>query len=105
MIDAVIFDMDGVLADSEPLHQHVIRALLAEYGVDWAPDGRDPTVCLTSLAACVVIEDSERGVSAARAAGMRCVAIPCGETRHHDFADATLVLSSLPDLLACSLFA
>jgi len=214
MIDAVIFDMDGVLADSEPLHQHVIRVLLAEYGVDWAPDGRDPTVGLTSLesfavictrhalahdprrldelytarvvpllrervtplpgvpdvpralaarglrlglasssgpeviettlaalgvrplfeavvsgvevargkpapdvfletakrlgvapAACVVIEDSERGVSAARAAGMRCVAIPCGETRHHDFADATLVLSSLPDLLACSLFA
>jgi len=47
-IDAVIFDMDGVLADSEPLHQHAIRLLLAEYGVDWTPDGRDPTVGLTS---------------------------------------------------------
>jgi len=214
MIDAVIFDMDGVLADSEPLHQHVIRLLLAEYGVDWDPDGGDPTVGLTSLegfaiicarhalphdprrldelytdrvlpvlrervtprpgvpevpralaarglrlglasssgpaviettltalgvrplfeavvsgvevargkpapdvfletasrlgvapAACVVVEDSERGVRAARAAGMRCVAIPCGETRHHDFAAATLVLAGLPDLLACALFA
>ena len=55
--------------------------------------------------ACVVVEDSERGVRAARAAGMRCVAIPCGETRHHDFSDATLVLSTLPDLLRCSLLA
>ncbi len=213
-IDAVIFDMDGVLADSEPLHQHAIRLLLAEYGVDWTPDGRDPTVGLTSLesfaiicerhalrhdprhldalytarvlpllrervtplpgvpdvpralaarglrlglasssgpaviettltalgvralfetvvsgvevargkpapdvfletarrlgvapGACVVVEDSERGVSAARAAGMRCVAIPCNETRHHDFRDATLVLPALPDLLTCLLFA
>jgi HAD superfamily hydrolase (TIGR01509 family) len=206
--------MDGVLADSEPLHQYVIRMLLAEYGVDWSPDGRDPTVGMTSLEsfalicsrhalphdarrldalytervlpvlrarvtpmpgvpdvpralaarglrlavasssgpavidatlttlgvrplfetvvsgvevargkpapdvfleaarrlgvtpeACVVIEDSERGVRAARAARMRCVAIPCGETRHHDFTDATLVLPALPDLLRCPLFA
>jgi hypothetical protein len=35
---------------------------------------------------------------------MRCVAIPCGETRHHDFSEATLVLRELPDLLRCSLF-
>jgi len=213
-IDAVIFDMDGVLADSEPLHQHAVRVLLAEYDIDWAPDGRDPTVGLTSLesfavicarhtlphdprrldelytarvlpllrervtplpgvpdvlrtlvarglrlglasssgpeviettlatlgvrplfevvvsgvevargkpapdvfleaakrlgvtpGACVVVEDSERGVRAARAAGMRCVAVPCAETRHHDFTDATLVLPGLPDLLRCALFA
>src|SRR5205814_1824464 len=54
-IDAVIFDMDGVLADSEPLHQHAIRLLLAEYGVDWMPDGRDPTVGLTSLESFAII--------------------------------------------------
>src|SRR5204862_81956 len=54
-IEAVIFDMDGVLADSEPLHQHAIRVLLAEYGVDWASDGRDPTVGLTSLESFAVI--------------------------------------------------
>jgi HAD superfamily hydrolase (TIGR01509 family) len=205
--------MDGVLADSEPLHQDVIRGLLAEYGVDWRPRDHDPTVGLTSVEgfgvicalhplphdprrldelytervlpvlrarvtpmpgvpdvpralaargvrlavassssaavieatltalgvrplfqttvsgvevargkpapdvfleaakrlgvaphACVVVEDSERGVRAARAAGMRCVAIPCGETRHHDFSEATLVLRELPDLLRCSLF-
>jgi HAD superfamily hydrolase (TIGR01509 family) len=206
--------MDGVLADSEPLHQDVIRRLVAEYGVDWCPDGNDPTVglraiegfavicalhalphgpqeldarytervlpvlrerlvpmpgvpdvpralagrgvrlaiasssspsvidtTLTTLGVrelfqtivsgvevargkpapdvflkaaqrlgvaperCVVVEDSERGVRAARAAGMRCVAVPCGETRHHDFSEATLVLPSLPELLRCPLFA
>jgi len=206
--------MDGVLADSEPLHQDVIRVMLAEYGVDWDTTSGDPTVGLRSVdgfevicarhplphdaqwldacytarvlpvlrdrlrplpgvpevpralaargmrlavgsssnpdviettlttlgvrplfeavvsgaevargkpapdvfleaakrlgvapEACVVIEDSERGVQAARAAGMRCVAIPCGETRHHDFSGATLVLPALPDLLTCGLLA
>src|SRR5438093_10653841 len=47
--------MDGVLADSEPLHQHAIRLLLAEYGVDWTPDGRDPTVGLTSLESFAIL--------------------------------------------------
>jgi beta-phosphoglucomutase-like phosphatase (HAD superfamily) len=32
-IAAVIFDMDGVLLDSEPLHEEVAQALLAECGV------------------------------------------------------------------------
>jgi HAD superfamily hydrolase (TIGR01509 family) len=33
MIEAVIFDMDGVLVDSEPLHQESTRQVLAECGV------------------------------------------------------------------------
>ena len=47
--------MDGVLADSEPLHQDVIRGLLAEYGVDWYPGDHDPTVGLTSVEGFAVI--------------------------------------------------
>jgi HAD superfamily hydrolase (TIGR01509 family) len=47
--------MGGVLADSEPLHQQVIRALLAEYGVDWSPDGHDPTVGMRSLESFALI--------------------------------------------------
>ena len=31
---AVIFDMDGVLVDGEPLHFNAARALLAEFGAD-----------------------------------------------------------------------
>src|SRR5215813_10477268 len=59
-IDAVIFDMDGVLADSEPLHQHVIRVMLAEYGVDWDITHGDPTVGLRSLDGFEVIRARHR---------------------------------------------
>jgi HAD superfamily hydrolase (TIGR01509 family) len=38
VIDAVIFDMDGVLVDSEPVWEEVRRAVVAEYGGRWAPD-------------------------------------------------------------------
>jgi beta-phosphoglucomutase len=32
--DAIILDMDGVLADTEPIHVEAFRALLKEYGID-----------------------------------------------------------------------
>jgi HAD superfamily hydrolase (TIGR01509 family) len=37
---------------------------------------------------CVALEDSAVGVQAARAAGMRCVAVPNRLTRHHDLTAA-----------------
>ena len=37
-LEAVIFDMDGVLIDSEPIHFEATRALLADLGVDYVPD-------------------------------------------------------------------
>jgi HAD superfamily hydrolase (TIGR01509 family) len=49
--------------------------------------------------ACVAIEDSVHGVTSARSAGMRCIAIPPPETRDDArFATATLRLDSLRDL-------
>ena len=33
MIEAIVFDFDGVLANSEPLHFHALRELLASLGV------------------------------------------------------------------------
>ena len=35
MIDAVVFDLDGVLIDSEPLWELVRREVVAEYGGHW----------------------------------------------------------------------
>jgi HAD superfamily hydrolase (TIGR01509 family) len=37
-LEAVIFDMDGVLIDSEPIHFEATRALLADLGIDYVPD-------------------------------------------------------------------
>jgi len=47
---------------------------------------------------CVVLEDAEKGVLAAYAAGMRCIAVPNDYTRHHDFSKATRVCSSLKEI-------
>lgn len=47
---------------------------------------------------CVVLEDAEKGVRAAHAAGMAVVAIPNVHTRANDFSLATRVLPSLHDV-------
>jgi HAD superfamily hydrolase (TIGR01509 family) len=38
MIEAVIFDLDGVLIDSEPVWEDVRRTVVAEHGGRWAED-------------------------------------------------------------------
>jgi beta-phosphoglucomutase-like phosphatase (HAD superfamily) len=58
--------------------------------------GLDPTSCL-------VIEDTERGLQAARAAGMRCIVVPGGLSSGGDFLGADAVLASVrevPDFVA-----
>jgi HAD superfamily hydrolase (TIGR01509 family) len=38
VVDAVIFDLDGVLVDSEPVWEDVRRRYVAEHGGRWQPD-------------------------------------------------------------------
>ena len=40
MIDAVVFDLDGVLIDSEPVWEQVRRGLVTERGGHWAADAQ-----------------------------------------------------------------
>lgn len=40
MIEAVVFDLDGVLVDSEPVWEEVRRQLVAEHGGHWSPDAQ-----------------------------------------------------------------
>lgn len=47
---------------------------------------------------CVVVEDAEKGVVAAHAAGARCVAVPNWWTRDNDFSTADRVVASLDDV-------
>jgi len=49
---------------------------------------------------CVAIEDSERGLTAAKAAGLECWVIPTPLTRDGDFRSADRVLSSLAEVVA-----
>jgi beta-phosphoglucomutase-like phosphatase (HAD superfamily) len=52
---------------------------------------------------CVVIEDSERGLTSALAAGLRCIVVPTDLTKSCVFQGATAILPSLdaiPDIIA-----
>ena len=40
MINAVVFDLDGVLIDYEPVWEEVRRHVVAEHGGQWAPDSQ-----------------------------------------------------------------
>lgn len=50
--------------------------------------------------ACLVVEDSENGITAARAAGIPCVAIPNRLTELCDLSAANMHMHSLRELLA-----
>jgi HAD superfamily hydrolase (TIGR01509 family) len=41
VIEAVVFDMDGVLIDSEPVWERVRRRFVADHGGGWADDAQD----------------------------------------------------------------
>lgn len=40
MIKSVVFDLDGVLIDSEPVWEEVRRQVVADHGGRWAPDSQ-----------------------------------------------------------------
>jgi len=41
MVDAVVFDLDGVLIDSEPVWEAVRRRVVEEAGGHWTPDAQE----------------------------------------------------------------
>lgn len=56
-----------------------------------------------TAASCVAVEDSERGLAAARAAGLRCLVVPNDMTRNCSFQGASAILAGVagvPDALA-----
>ena len=69
---------------------------------DYRHSKPDPEPYLTAMrqnglsaAECVVIEDSDRGLRAALAAGLRCIVIPQGLTRGLDFTGALRQLTDI----------
>lgn len=47
---------------------------------------------------CLVLEDAQFGVMAAKSVGMQVIAIPTENTRQQDFSKADVILSSLEDI-------
>lgn len=59
---------------------------------------RAATLLGVEPAACVALEDAEKGVVSAAEAGMAVIAVPSEHTHDHDFSRASLVVSSLGDV-------
>ena len=70
----VIFDLDGVLLDTEPLYTGATQAVVGKYGRTF---------------------DSLAGVAAAKAAGMQVIAMPDPHMDAERYAEADLVVSGL----------
>ena len=99
------------IASSSPLDQiaHVVEALGLGGLFDALTSGHevprpkpDPAIYRLACrrldvepAACVALEDSRPGVLAARAAGLRCLAVPNLYTRNHDLTPASATVPSL----------
>jgi HAD superfamily hydrolase (TIGR01509 family) len=47
---------------------------------------------------CVVLEDAQKGIIAAKAAGMKAIAIPNKHTKNNDFSKADQILKSMEEL-------
>lgn len=47
---------------------------------------------------CLVVEDAEAGIEAAKAAGMRCIALKSPNTFGQDFSKADMILDSLKEV-------
>ena len=65
-----------------------------------APDPYLKALETTGLPAdeCLVVEDSERGLRAACAAGLKCIVIPHALTQYGDLSGAYKILGSLADI-------
>jgi HAD superfamily hydrolase (TIGR01509 family) len=87
----------------ELMHQRSNLSQFFEFAVTREDYGRSkphPEPYLTALERlqlsaqeCIAIEDSERGLAAANAAGLRCIVIPNGMTMGSAFGDAAMVIS------------
>ena len=81
----IFWDNDGVLVDTEKLFFQANREILSSIDIDLTREASD----------CLVIEDSERGLSAAKAAGIKCIVIPNGFTSQGDFGSAYRILDNV----------
>ena len=73
---------------------------------DYKKSKPDPEPFLTAIKRtglkrehCIIVEDSERGLDAAKAAGIRCIVVPHNLTRDNNFSGAYRVLDSIREVV------
>ena len=74
-------------------HSKLISALDTAYFCKFA----DILITLSCIPRCVVIEDSQIGLRAAKAAGMTCIVTKSAYTQNEDFANADAVVDCIGD--------
>ncbi len=57
MLKAVIFDMDGVIIDSEPLHYRAYHAMFDEVGINVSPELYDSLTGKSTINVCTQLKD------------------------------------------------
>src|SRR5438132_761384 len=96
VIRAIVFDFDGLILDAG-------ECLRCRDDVAHAKPEPDLYIavleCLgVGASEAIAIEDSPHGITAAKRAGMRCVAIPNSITARLDLSHADVTLTSLADV-------
>lgn len=91
-------------------HQHTTLVQYVDFVLtseDYSVTKPDPAPYLAAIQrsgcrpeACLVVEDSERGLIAATRAGLKCVVIPRDLTRNGDFRAAYRVLNNIAEFAA-----
>ncbi len=49
MIQAVIFDLDGLIVDTEPIHMRAVNALLRQHGIDYQFESEEYGKCFVGI--------------------------------------------------------
>jgi phosphoglycolate phosphatase-like HAD superfamily hydrolase len=79
--DAIIFDMDGVLVDSEPLGLEAMRRVMARHGVTYTEEDNNEFLGRTTLEECQILT-ARYGLEAdARDLTTQCVDVLVGLIR------------------------